>query len=803
MEAHLMARDPKITEQRLQLLANGYQPICNADKRTFLKKWSTLDITPELITSWGRKYSRFTATGIRLAKWLAVIDVDVTDPELAGAILRKFEEMIEGWGLSLDDVLMRGTTTTKKEAWFVRTSETFNRLHTYRWRLAGAHTDEPTQCVEIFGGASARQFGSFGPHSVDDSGEVRSHYQWRDGISPLEAPLGSLATLSKQQFHELIDAADLLMDAAGLEQVKASSSGEDRASRVYDLTEEMVFQCNDGVDRSLMDLREVGDDLRCSASWLEGPEAQRRDRCLIGHDQGGGVTIWESASGVLHAEVSRKPMPGANDLDLEEVRAKLSQIGKTERVKVNAEDDFETVVAKLLEQHAFAPSQYKNAIPISSRELTDGITLANLRTKYAPWHEEVTGPRGGVTRINPVDVWINRKDRVDVAGIRCEPGADFPLFKDDGQQWVNTYRPPMHGGTGDIGPWLEFLEHLLPDKTERDWFSQAIAFKARNPGVPGPAILMVGRVQGAGRGTLFDIMERYWGERFTRTVPFTTFTGKTHQSQYNEWQVGSVMAFVNESSEATDGSTYQTKHNTYEHLKEVLDPRSRRIEVRVKGRDNYVATTHTSVLIASNHANALPISPDDRRICVLLNGGKMSDRLAKLIHAWKEQEGSMAALQQWLWSVDLTGYNPYDAPPAFTGKDAMADANRSELDDAFDDALGSIVGEVFCVAQLQAYIGEQASHGDLPGGWRGAVRRMVLERCYRVGTRQDGNFRVVVSGEKHVLYATSPQMAAKWNGRDFAREEMLKSGDPSSSRDVVAKLSQRLRLVPDPAHSEE
>lgn len=77
------------------------------------------------------------------------------------------------------------------------------------------------------------------------------------------------------------------------------------------------------------------------------------------------------------------------------------------------------------------------------------------------------------------------------------------------------------------------------------------------------------------------------------------FTGKTHQSQYNEWQVGSVFVFVDESSEVRDGSRYHTRNNTYEHLKEVLDPWPRRIEVRVKGRDNYYAQSHHSTIIVN------------------------------------------------------------------------------------------------------------------------------------------------------------------------------------------------------------
>ena len=197
------------------------------------------------------------------------------------------------------------------------------------------------------------------------------------------------------------------------------------------------------------------------------------------------------------------------------------------------------------------------------------------------------------------------------------------------------------------------------------------------------------------------------------------------------------------------------------------------------------------MIVASNHANALPISPDDRRICVLTNGVPMTPAQADAIHGWKDSEGAMAALQQWLWDVDLAGYDPYAPPPAFQGKALMVDANRSALDDAFDDALDGVVRELFVVAQLQAYISEQTAHGDLPNGWRNAVKRIVQERCYRVGSRRDGNFRIKII-KRGMAHTQDAADGSKRAGMHRAREEVLKSGDPANTMDVVAKLAARL-----------
>jgi hypothetical protein len=90
----------------------------------------------------------------------------------------------------------------------------------------------------------------------------------------------------------------------GRQQVLRSKSGAAIADNVFDLTEDMTFDCSDEVTRTLAELREVANngELRCSAPWLEGKAAKCRDRCLIGLTKSGHVAIRESANGVAHIE---------------------------------------------------------------------------------------------------------------------------------------------------------------------------------------------------------------------------------------------------------------------------------------------------------------------------------------------------------------------------------------------------------------------------------------------------------------------------------------------------------------------
>jgi hypothetical protein len=147
-----------ITSLRLRLLENGYTPIRNRDKRTFMKAWPTAEITPEEIARWERKFPQDTATGLRLEDGLAVIDFDIDDPimkDIANAVLDAVPALADQ-RVPLPVRFGKGS----KEAWFVRVDHPFGRLHSRAWLRPGTGPDEGAHRVEVFGGASPRQFGA-------------------------------------------------------------------------------------------------------------------------------------------------------------------------------------------------------------------------------------------------------------------------------------------------------------------------------------------------------------------------------------------------------------------------------------------------------------------------------------------------------------------------------------------------------------------------------------------------------------------------------------------------------------------
>lgn len=344
---------------RLRLLENGYTPIRNRDKRTFMKDWPGAEITPEEIRRWSRMRSDI-ATGIRVENGLAVIDLDIDDREAIDAIADRIFEAVPALG-DPDVPLLVRRGKGAKEAWFVRTAEAFGRIHSRAWIRPGESEDAGAHRVEVFGGASPRQFGAFGPHTLaSPNGSVAEIiYAWNDR-SPADTPQRELPVLVKKDFFTIMDIVEAVLRERGWGLVERSTKGENDAVRVYDLTDDMQFDLADGRRVSLPELRKIAlalgdeDTLRCSAGWLEGPSAKRTDRCIISTTRAGHLAIWESASGVTHVEAAARPRDFSAEID--RVAEKLKELEERRRSKVSAEDGAVLAAAKLLATNASCPA---------------------------------------------------------------------------------------------------------------------------------------------------------------------------------------------------------------------------------------------------------------------------------------------------------------------------------------------------------------------------------------------------------------------------------------------------------------
>ena len=159
------------------------------------------------------------------------------------------------------------------------------------------------------------------------------------------------------------------------------------------------------------------------------------------------------------------------------------------------------------------------------------------------------------------------------------PDRDFPTYTEGGETFKNTYRRPVHEGTGDVQTFIDFMKHLLPVEFEREWFLDWLAHKWRNPAIPGVAVVMVaseveGQIFGTGRGMLRDVLQRLLGKAYARPVDFDIMTGKSSQGVFTDWLAGSILIMVDEAKDTADASRWSERRAVYERLKAIIDPKA-------------------------------------------------------------------------------------------------------------------------------------------------------------------------------------------------------------------------------------
>jgi hypothetical protein len=269
------------TRFRLAMLANGYQPLLTDCKRPIEKGWPTQVVNEAEILAWDR--SALTSTGLKLDGDLAVIDVDVRDAGLVGALADTVNARIP-------ELFRRGLVRHAggpKEAWIARVDAPFRRLASRRW-YRGDDPDDPAvpkHLVECFGSLGTRQFAIDGPHARDNRGNVVDIYQFAGGASPATTPRASLPTLPRAAYGQVCNLFDDIAVAAGLTAVKESAN-QGSSPRCFELEADTVIETHDHGTMTVAKLerlarrRDVAVTLRCSGSFHDRTR-KRTDSHLV------------------------------------------------------------------------------------------------------------------------------------------------------------------------------------------------------------------------------------------------------------------------------------------------------------------------------------------------------------------------------------------------------------------------------------------------------------------------------------------------------------------------------------------
>jgi hypothetical protein len=398
--------------------------------------------------------------------------------------------------------------------------------------------------------------------------------------------------------------------------------------------------------------------------------------------------------------------------------------------------------------------------------------------------------------------WTNHKLVID--GIMMRPDMPFPLYEENGEKFKNIYCQPEHTGTGDLAPFMAFMERFLPDKREREWLYDEMAHKQGRPEIPGTAVLFVADTDegvrtgkyGTGRGFLFKIVHKLYGENYAMAQSFDTLDGSSSQAVFNDWMHNRVLVTINEAKTSATSYRRGERNAVYEVLKDKVDPAPQRMDFKGKYRGAFNGMSYCTFWVACNHADAIAIPANDRRFTVLRNGREMTPAEAKEIAAWMEVPGNIAELSRFLAGRDLKDFNMYQ-PLDTTAKQDMAGLSLTQVEgilrDLMEDPKQGLVFTRYQMEREVAAVLTGSRHSDGLGQWRGEFEGAWNAYCVLLKTKAGSPSRMRVMGRPTKLYCFRTRLKQAEKLPEAARHASARKRGGAGSAEEGIKMSKEMK----------
>ena len=332
------------------------------------------------------------------------------------------------------------------------------------------------------------------------------------------------------------------------------------------------------------------------------------------------------------------------------------------------------------------------------------------------------------------------------------------MFETEGKAYVNSYHDSgitacdtLDGdedGQAVVDMFLRHVENTITDKREGDILLDFMSYVYRNPSNRVRWGMLLWGIEGNGKTYFYNVMQMLLGRN--ATVINTSMI----ERPFNDWAVGSRMIGIEEIR--ISGTN---KWRVLDQLKPMISNNT--IAVEPKGATRYHAPNFASYLMTTNHMDAVPMSDNDRRYCVIFtrqrsqkdlfdqHGGAegAADYFDRL---FTESERRIDAIGRYLKDRKLSAdFNPHGRAPRTAGIDIMRDANTSEdrmaVDQAIEDHASEIVSDrIIDVTHLNNCVTMDGN--DLPQSYQ--LARILMDMGYTRIPKK----RIKIKGSVHYIW---------------------------------------------------
>jgi len=176
--------------------------------------------------------------------------------------------------------------------------------------------------------------------------------------------------------------------------------------------------------------------------------------------------------------------------------------------------------------------------------------------------------------------------------------------------YVNTYQQvDITPQQGDVTVMLEFFEYMFDNEGEREVIMDYIAYLVQHPGRKVRWMPVIKGKSGIGKSTIVHtILTPILGVNNVHNIDNNTMVG----GSFNAWQLDAQLVVLHE---LQLGTTLKEKKQLTDSLKSFITDEY--FMAHRKGVDPYQVENHANVLSFTNEENAIAITIDERRYCMI------------------------------------------------------------------------------------------------------------------------------------------------------------------------------------------
>ena len=193
------------------------------------------------------------------------------------------------------------------------------------------------------------------------------------------------------------------------------------------------------------------------------------------------------------------------------------------------------------------------------------------------------------------------------------PWAHGPCFRpeipageivtDGGRRLVNVYVDAQGERlAGDVTPFLQHVERLLPNANDRETFLSYLAACVQRPGAKFQWCVVMQGAEGNGKTVFYHVLAYALGERYAHLPNAAEIT-----NPFNAWIEQKLIIGIEEVHT-------QGRQEVADTLKPMIT--NSRMEIHGKGQDQRTGDNRANFIMFSNHKDAVLKTENDRRYCV-------------------------------------------------------------------------------------------------------------------------------------------------------------------------------------------